>query len=138
MFILGPKHNFSQINQCAPQYEKIPQYQSFNFNLYVYNHKVESSPILSTWSLNLNGGMSLVKESAITLICSMIIFLSFTLSLMAKYLMSMCLLWLSLLLFLAIKTTAEILQKILKGLEIVSTIFSLEMKLLSHTPCDVV
>jgi len=41
------------------------------------------------------------------------------------------------LLFLAIKIAAELLQKILKGLEIVSTIFSLEMKLLSHTPFDV-
>ena len=64
-------------------------------------------------------------------------FLSFTLSLMAKYLMSMCLLRLPLLLFLAIKTAAELSQKILKGLEIVSIIFSPEMKLLSYTPCDV-
>ncbi|XP_040871828.1 uncharacterized protein [Glycine max] len=36
-----------------------------------------------------------------------------------------------------IKTTTELSQKILKGIEIVSTIFSPEMKLLSHTPCDV-
>ena len=56
---------------------------------------------------------------------------------MTKYLMSMCLLRFQLLLFLAIKTTTELLQKILKCLEIVSTIFSPEMKLLSHTPCDV-
>ena len=42
-----------------------------------------------------------------------------------------------LLLFLAIKTTVELSPKILKGLEIVSTIFSPKMKLLSHTPCDV-
>jgi len=41
------------------------------------------------------------------------------------------------LLFLAIKATTELLQKILKGLEIVSTIFSPEMKLLSHAPYDV-
>jgi len=32
---------------------------------------------------------------------------------------------------------ANLSQKIHKGLEIVSTIFSPEMKLLSHTPCDV-
>jgi len=84
--------------------------------------------------------MPLVKGSVIinsVLICSMTTFLSFTLSLMAKYLMSMCLLRLPLLLFLAIKTAVELSQKILKGLEIVSTIFSPEMKLLSHTPCDV-
>ena len=48
MFIIGPKHNFSQINQCALEYEKISQYKSFNSNLYVYNYKVESSLILST------------------------------------------------------------------------------------------
>ena len=40
-------------------------------------------------------------------------------------------------LFLAIKITTELSHKILIGLEIVSTIFSQEMKLLSHTPCDV-
>jgi len=66
----------------------------------------------------------------------MTIFLSYILSLMAKYLMSMCLLQLPLLLFLAIKTATELSQKILKGLDIVSIIFSLEMKLLRHTPCD--
>jgi len=38
---------------------------------------------------------------------------------------------------LAIKTVVEFSQKILKGLEIISTIFSPEMKLLSHTPCYV-
>ena len=64
-------------------------------------------------------------------------FSSFTLSLMTKYLMSMCLLGLPLLLFLAIKTATKLSQKILKGFEIVSTIFSPEKKLLSHTPCDV-
>lgn len=64
-------------------------------------------------------------------------FLSFTFSLMAKYLMLMCLLRLPLLLFLAIKTATELSQKILKGLEIVSTIFNPEMKLLSQTPYDV-
>ena len=68
----------------------------------------------------------------------MITFLSFTFSLMAKYLMSMCLLGLPLLLFLAIKTATKLSQKILKGFEIVLTIFSPEKKLLSHTPCDVV
>ena len=76
-----------------------------------YNHKVEPSLILSTWSLNLNGGMPLVKGSTIinlVLICSMTIFLSFTLSLMAKYLRSMCLLQLPLFLFLAIKTAADL------------------------------
>ena len=64
-------------------------------------------------------------------------FLSFTLSLMAKYLMLMCLLQLPLLLFLSIKTATELSLKILKGLEIVSTIFSPKIKLLSHIPCDV-
>jgi len=68
---------------------------------------------------------------------SMTTFLSFTISLMAKYLMSMCLLRLPLLLPLAIKTTTELSQKIFEGLEIVSTIFSLEMKFLSYTLCDV-
>ena len=29
MFILGPKHNFFQIHQCAPKYEKISQYKVF-------------------------------------------------------------------------------------------------------------
>ena len=51
--------------------------------------------------------------------------------------MSMCLLRLPLLLFLAIKTAAELSQKILNGLDIESIILSPEMKLLSHTPCEV-
>ena len=46
MFILGPKHNFSQINQCAPEYKKISKYKSFNFNLNVYNHKVKHKKVI--------------------------------------------------------------------------------------------
>ena len=65
-------------------------------------------------------------------------FFSLIRSLMAKYLMLMCLLRLPLLLFLAIKTIAELSQNILNGLWIKSTILSLEIKLLSHTPCEVV
>ena len=56
---------------------------------------------------------------------------------MAKYLMSMCLLQLPLLLFLGIKIATESLQYILNGLEIESTILSLEMKLFIHKPCKV-
>ena len=56
---------------------------------------------------------------------------------MAKYLMSMCLLRLSLLLFLAIKTVAELSQYILNGLKIESITLSRTMKLFSHTPCEV-
>jgi len=51
--------------------------------------------------------------------------------------MSIYLFQLPLLLFLAIKTTAELSQYILNGLEIESIILSPEMKLLSHTPCKV-
>jgi hypothetical protein len=84
--------------------------------------------------------MPLVKGSTIissVLTCSMTTFFSLTRSLMAKYLMSMCLLQLPLLLFLAIKTAAELSQYILNGLEIESIILGPEMKLLSHTPCEV-
>ena len=56
---------------------------------------------------------------------------------MAKYLTLMCLLRLPLLLFLAMKITAELSQNILNGLETESTILSPDMKLLNHTPCDV-
>ena len=49
----------------------------------------------------------------------------------------MCLLRLSLLLFLAKKTVAELSQNIFSGLDIESTILSLKMKLFIHTPCDV-
>ena len=56
---------------------------------------------------------------------------------MAKYLMSMCLLQLSLLLFLAKNTITELSQKILNSLEIESITLSPEIKLLSHTPCEV-
>ena len=51
--------------------------------------------------------------------------------------MSMCLLQLPLLLFFAIKTAAELSQYILNGLDIESITLSPEMKLLSHTPCEV-
>src|SRR5215469_4947586 len=84
--------------------------------------------------------MPLVKRSAIinsVLMCSMVILFSLTRSRMANYLMSMCLLRLPLLLFLARKTVAELSQYILNGLEIESTILSPEMKLFSHTQCEV-
>ena len=51
--------------------------------------------------------------------------------------MSMCLLRLPLLLFLAKKTAAKLSKYILNGLEIESTILSLDMKLFNHTPYDV-
>ena len=51
--------------------------------------------------------------------------------------MSMCLLQLPLLLFFAIKTATELSQYILNGLDLESIILSPEMKLLSHTPCEV-
>ena len=41
------------------------------------------------------------------------------------------------LLFFAIKTTTELSQYILNGLDIESITLSPEMKLLSHTPCEV-
>ena len=56
---------------------------------------------------------------------------------MAKNLISMCLLQLLLLLFLAKKTVAELSQNILNGLAIESTILRPEMKLFNHTPCEV-
>ena len=56
---------------------------------------------------------------------------------MARYLMSMCLLQLPLLLFFAIKTIGELSQYILNGLAIESIILRPKMKLLSHTPCEV-
>ena len=51
--------------------------------------------------------------------------------------MSMCLLQLSLLLFLAIKIAIELLQYILNSLEIESTNLSPKMKLFIHTPWKV-
>ena len=56
---------------------------------------------------------------------------------MAKYLMSMCLLQLPLLLFLAKKTAVELSQNTFSGLDIESMILSPKMKLFIHTPCDV-
>lgn len=44
---------------------------------------------------------------------------------------------LPLLLLLAIKTTVELSQYILNGLEIESAILSPEMKFFNHTPCEV-
>ena len=84
--------------------------------------------------------MSLVKGSTIfnlVLMCSITTVFSLTRYLMAKYLMSICLFRLLLLLFLAIKTAAELSQYIFNGLEIESTTLSLEMKLFNHTPCEV-
>ena len=56
---------------------------------------------------------------------------------MARYLMSIRLLRLPLLLFFAIKTVVELSQYILNGLNIESITLSPKMKLLSHTPCEV-
>ena len=56
---------------------------------------------------------------------------------MTRYLMSICLLRIPLLLFLAIKTVAELSQYNLNGLDIDSTILSPEIKLFNHTPCEV-
>ena len=135
MFILGPmKLNF--LNLGAHQYEK----KHHNKSLYNKNYIRELSPMFTIWSLNFNGGMPLVKGSVIinlVLMCSITTFFSLTRSLMARFLMSMCLLQLPLLLFLAIKTPAELSQYMLNGLDIESIILSPEMKLLSHTPCEV-
>ena len=84
--------------------------------------------------------MPLVKGSAIinlVLTCSITTIFSLTRSLKAKYLMSMCLFQLLLLLFLAIKIAAELSQYIFNGLEIEFTTLSPEMKLFNHTPCKV-
>ena len=51
--------------------------------------------------------------------------------------MSMCLLRLPLLWFLAKNTAAELSQYNLSGLAMESTILSLEIKLFNHTPCEV-
>ena len=51
--------------------------------------------------------------------------------------MSMCLLRLPRLLFLAMKIAVELSQYILNGLEIESTILSPDMKLFNHTPYEV-
>ena len=93
MFILGPTWNiFSQKTEVrAWIWENTVIYKSFINKLNVYNHKEEPSPIFSTWSLNFSGGMPLVKGSTIinsVLMCLM----TTTFSLMAKYLMAMCLL----------------------------------------------
>ena len=78
---------------------------------------------------------STIINSVLT--CSITIVFSLTRSLMAKYLMSTCLFQLLLLLFLAIKTVAELLQYIFNSLEIESTTLSPKMKLFNHTPCKV-
>ena len=98
------------------------------------------SPIVTKWSLNFCGGMPLVKGSTnmtSVLTCSMTTFLSLTRSRSARYLMSICFLWLPLLLFLAIKTAVELSQYNLNILDIESTILSPEIKFFNHTPCEV-
>ena len=100
---------------------------------------MEPNPIQTILSLNLNGGMPFFKRSDIinsAPTCSMTTFFYLTRSLMAKYLMLICLLRLPLLLFLAIKIVDELSQYIFNGLEIGSTILSPDMKLFIHTPCD--
>ena len=69
--------------------------------------------------------------------CSITTVFSLTHSLMAKYLMSMCLFRLLYLLFLAIKTVVELSQYILNDLKIESTTLSLKMKFFNHTSCEV-
>ena len=142
MFILGlNKYIFSQkLLMCTTKWENNINENSINKMSRYRNYMMDPNPILDTWSLNLNGGMPLVKGSAIinsVLMCSMTTLLSLTRSRMAKYLMSMCLLRLPLLLFLARNTTDELSQNILNGLDTVSKSLSPEMKLFNHTPCDV-
>lgn len=98
---------------------------------------MEPSLILPTWSLNFYGGMFFffVKRSVIInsmLKCSMTIFFSLTHSLMAKYLMSIYLLWLQFLLFLAMKITTKLSQHILNDLEIESTILRPKIEHINH------
>ena len=69
--------------------------------------------------------------------CSITTVFSLTHSLMAKYLMSMCLFRLLYLLFLAIKTVVELSQYILNDLKIESTTLSPKMKFFNHTSCEV-
>ena len=85
-------------------------------------------------------GMPLVKGSTIInsmLTCSMTTLFSLTRSLMAKYLMLMCLLQLPLLLFPATNTAVELSQYNFNDLEIESTNLSPNIKLFNHTPCKV-
>lgn len=106
---------FLKIKEGAHKHEKISQKtkKKVSFILhYIYNENyiMELNLIQSTLSINLCGGMPFVKGSAIInskLICSMTIFFCLTHYLMAKYLMSMCLPRLPLLLFLEIKTAAK-------------------------------
>jgi hypothetical protein len=99
-----------------------------------------TSPKWSTWPLNCFTSKPFVMGSATidsVLICSMKTSCLLMLSLTLRYLMSMCLLLLPLLLFLEKKTAAELSQKILTGLAIESTIFSPPMKFLNHNACVV-
>jgi len=121
MLILCPKHNFSQIINVHLNMRK---YHNIRVSTLTYMYTIIkwNQVSFSLMILNLNGDMSLGKGSTIinsVLICSMTTFLSFTLSLMAKYLMLICLLGLPLFLFLAIRTTTKLSQKIFKGLEII-------------------
>ena len=100
----------------------------------------ESSLILLTWSLNDFDCMPFVNGSAIislVLMFSMMISFALTCSLMAKYLMSMCLLRFPLLLFLARKITIELSQCIFNSLGIELITCRLTMKLFNKIPCDV-
>jgi len=84
--------------------------------------------------------MSFVNGFAIIssiLMFSMMISFALTRCLMAKYLMSKCLLQLPLLLFLARITTAELSQYIFNGLGIESITCRPAMKLFNQIPCDV-
>ena len=84
--------------------------------------------------------MPLVKGSTIinlVLTCSMTTLYSLAHSLMAKYLMSMGLLQLPFLLFLAINTIVALSQYYFNNLEIESTTLSPNTKLFDHTSCEV-
>ena len=92
-------------------------------------YKTKLSPICSTCSLLALGGNPFIKGFAIinpVLICSIATLFDLTCSLIARYFMLMCLLWLSLLLFLTKNTPIELSQWILNGLEIESTTWSPE------------
>ena len=123
---------------CTKSYEKTSNYIRVSKIPIVlqWNHIMEPSIIRTTWSLKFLGGMPLVKGLTTIntmLMCSKTTLFSLTHSLMAKYLMSMCLLRLSLLLFLAMNIATKLFQYNFNGLEIESTTLSSYMKLFNHT-----
>ena len=123
------------------KYSKWIRVSSKGLQIYVHeNHIMKLSLIRTTWSLKFFDVMPLVKGSTIinsVLMWSVVTFYSLTHSFMAKYLMSMYLLWLPLLLFLAMKITAELSQYNLNDLEMKSTTLSPNMKHFNYTSCKV-